>query len=347
MGGTFERGVSLNSYPKVERMFHATNRRHPYDQPIGDISDVGLHLSPSPNVTDFYALTQATRDTDMLAAERRGELPPGISLAGPRTYPLLVDAGNKFKDFPVDAGHWNNPKDVATQAYMMQPDLDSVPDLRKVLDAMGKGAPVATAFKDLGYDSVLYPHHNFWYPRGDQEDALMLWDPSRVIPEYSTLGGKVKQVRGVLDPKIQSDAPGDMEEFLGDINSSTIDPHEAMKTLWDPTPDNLTQEIMSLNWELGLANPEDKDWVADKLMTKYNELTQVADPDQLEYVTDNIFTKDKKLKNFSITMKPGWNPSHLGPNFKTYVFNPNNKPSVVGSGGKPKKIVDGKYVDED
>ena len=287
MGGTFERGVSLNTYPPFERMFHATNRRLPFDHPTGDISDVGLHLSASPNVTDFYALTQDTKDIPLLEQAQQGV--PGITLAGPRTYPLLVDPGNKFTGFPVDAGHWNDPKSVASQAFDQVSDEDLDTDMLRILNKMAAGTPVPKAFLDQGFDSVEYPHINFYHPRSDPQNALMLFDPSRAIPEYSYLGGQAKKARGVLYDPIPSDMPSEPEEILGAINSDAGSLDEALGNIYDPRPKDMSDELRSLKWEYEeiATTDEEKGWLIAQMDHKMKVLTEL-DPKLAKFIANNM-----------------------------------------------------------
>jgi hypothetical protein len=116
-----------------------------------------------------------------------------------------------------------------------------------------------------------------------------------------------------LAAKTQSDAPGNTEEFLGDINAPSSNIHEVMDQLWDPTPQNIRDELLSLNWELGMAGKDDKDWIAHKLMTKWDEYVKVAKPEDVEFVKSNMFTSDGKPKGLTSNQQAPWINKPTGP----------------------------------
>lgn len=235
-------------------VYHGTNRRVNYNQPgAGFHDDVGLHVTSSPEVSDYYALNWDTPDTNLLSAEHSGKI-PGLSLAGPRSYPLLMDPG-KVMDFPGDAYKWtpeninDSVKEALSGGYQ-----EVSPEAEELARMVTGGKGVESAIKELGFDTLKYPHVNphEWIA---SEDAYLLTDPSRVVPKYSTTGQQAAKVRGILagDKGFVGDTE-DMLAELGPLGIARDSPDEFIKDLWNPTPRQLRDEIKKLDLEIRYGN---------------------------------------------------------------------------------------------
>jgi hypothetical protein len=245
----------LKPGPPLEEMYHGTNRRVNYGRPgSGFYNDVGLHLTGSPEVADYYALNYDTPDLNLLKAEKLGKI-PGFSLAGPRTYPMYVDPG-KTLDFPGDAVKWTDPHAIADVVDEFR-GFGTSPELEELYSMLRGGKSIEPALRDLGYDSMRYKHVNP-YEWIVEEPALMLTDSSRAVPKYSSIGQEAAKMRGVLAAKPSGGRSA--EEISGEIGpkgvaGQDLTPDQFISTMWNPTQRQLMDEIDKggLEEEFGIA----------------------------------------------------------------------------------------------
>lgn len=256
-------GLSLNVTP-LERMYHGTNTRSAYDQPHGGLYDEGLHLTRSPGVAAFYSTNLTSKNPELIDQVARGEVPASV-LAGPRTYPMLVDPGNVYRGL-IDPNKWNNPQDVADifgdyyadfdEDYLLQafPEFKDWPAIYD--DMLMKRTPVIEAFKKRGYDSIEYSHIDPFmddeYAREPTGHALMLFDATRAVPEYSAAGQKAGRVRGILAPNDIYD--NSLDEAYGPegfMNPTRLTPEALLEWTYDPRsidPRDITKQVPH-SWE--------------------------------------------------------------------------------------------------
>jgi len=226
--------------PPLEELYHGTNRRVNYDRPGGSLYDEGLHLTSSPNIADYYSMNYDTPDINLLLAQDRGKLPKGMTLAGPRTYPMYADPGRQL-DFPADPLKWNDPVHVAdTLEYFSSFDN---PDLLDIYNRLKEGKPTLDAFKDFGYDSVKYPHWNP-YSEDPYDHAVMLMDPSRAVPKFSEVAQEAGKLRGVLSNKdYVSPNAENVPTQLGPVGTEKLTDDAFMQEIYHPSVERMQKKL--------------------------------------------------------------------------------------------------------
>jgi hypothetical protein len=255
-------------YAPLYRGFHGSNSRTPFDRPVGGLRDIGVSMSSSPDAADFHSLGRydvLTKGSDYLKEYPIGT--PGI-----RVYPLLADPGRSFK-FPRDTQDWSDPENVY-QKTIKDPNYNpDQPDMKGVMKDLRRGHSVDESLRDWGYDSIEYPHINPWHVslRKDFGDtlpftskALTVFDPKRVVPEFSEVGQKAVKVRGVLasEPSTKPEAtlqdyndlyggdrstPDEFLEHMFDVNNSRLGKLETLGEIMGNSKNKLEESRVLLD----------------------------------------------------------------------------------------------------
>jgi hypothetical protein len=243
-------------------MFHASNSRASFDRPTGDLNDVGLHLTRSPDIADMFSMGLDTRDPHLLNPSLPNQ---GISLSGPRVYPMLVDPGRTLKEFPTDPRDWNNPHEIASMMdnevlgkYATYPEGYNDPAMKEIRDRLGSGQSFKEAMQGIGHDSAEYTITSPYTQ--NPEHALILMDPSRAVPEYTRVGQKAAKTRGVMAAEkgattTPEEVALNLREFTGmGVPESYTDPNQFLSEVWHPSEERLQGQIDQLQrW---IANKE-------------------------------------------------------------------------------------------
>lgn len=183
--------LTLNKDP-MRRMLHITSSKVPYAQPAAGLRDTGLHLTDNPTLDTYYGFLP-------------DETPyvPGTSMAGPRAYPMLVDPG-KTLQFNADAIDWTNPDKIIQQmrnAFDQRGVEMNLYDYSDIIDDLSRGKTFGESVQNKGYQSVEYPHFSPTSPYNPDHSiytGLMLFDPTRAVPEWTEAGQRLAKDRGVI-----------------------------------------------------------------------------------------------------------------------------------------------------
>ena len=236
--------VTLRTDEPLQRMFHASNSRSSFDRPTGDLNDVGLHLTRSPDIADMFSMGFDPRDPKLLNK--------GISLSGPRVYPMLVDPGRALKEFPADPRNWNDPQEIASMMdqevlgkWASYPDGYDDPAMKEVRDRLGRGEGFKDALSRTGFDSAEYKITSPYSQ--NLEDALLLLDPSRAVPEYSQIAQKAAKTRGVLSaekgtPMTAEEVAMQLRDITGTFEEPS-DPSKFISEVFHPSKERLQGQI--------------------------------------------------------------------------------------------------------
>lgn len=172
-------------------MFHGTKSPLKFDELSSGIADpsrgvganppdVGIHVTPDPDVAAMYAGITDTRSAT----------PEGMT--GGRVYPVLVNKGKTLKGNArdgteiYDGSGWFDP-------YSVEESLDpairgGVPDTKDILADVKSGLPLDEALKRRGYGSMDYLHRDAMDPEGSFAPSTMITDKSRIVPKFSSRG---------------------------------------------------------------------------------------------------------------------------------------------------------------
>jgi hypothetical protein len=187
-------GVTLNSGltrpPPLIGGYHATSSSeifNKFKQMNEPGHDIGTHFSTDPNMAGLYPWHL-----------NRGMT---IDSVAPRTMPVVADVQKPMR-YPLNPVDWRDPEMVVNNLKLRKDWGQRVPQYQiDALDSAMKSPGgweknFFPAVKDMGYDSVQYPHSaNF--PRYDSYMAL---DPAQVMPKFSPEGQALAAERGVKEP---------------------------------------------------------------------------------------------------------------------------------------------------
>jgi hypothetical protein len=184
-------------------------------------------------------------------------------------YPMLVDPGKTFGGIPLDTTYYRDPLLLNMRLQTTPGFNPDYPDMDKVMSGLGQREPFNRVLQDLGYDSASFPHVNPYHPSltghaknratgqtelnpdPEKNHALLLFDDSRAVPEFSEVGQQIKKARGVLDLAPHYDAdPEVASTALGGFGGMAGGPEAFMDEAFDAGKVELEDYIVKVQDDL-------------------------------------------------------------------------------------------------
>lgn len=174
----------LRRQPPVVGGYHATTAD--FDK----FAQTPTHFSIDPNVARQFSLGHPN---NVLYTE------------GSRTIPVVGDVQSPLvlnNSIARGIRDWGDSFDLLSAFDAMHINKQLPEGLMKNLSKIPEDNNWAKGFvgtlKDMGYDSVKYPHSG---SRLNRPDAYMALDSEKVVPRFSPEGQKLIKARGILEPK--------------------------------------------------------------------------------------------------------------------------------------------------